>query len=168
MSLIIDAFTYAATKHRDQKRKYSGAPYIVHPFAVARTVEAFGYRAEVVAAALLHDVVEDTDATLKDVIDRFGRDVASLVAMVTDVSLPSDGNRAVRKAIDRVHLAQASDEGKAIKLADTIDNTHDIVANDPKFAATYLAEKRLLLPHLTGANEELYRIAHRAVFGETP
>lgn len=166
MSIIVDAFGYAATKHRNQKRKYSGAPYIVHPFAVARTVEAFGYRPEVVAAALLHDVVEDTDATLNDIMDRFGSDVASLVAMVTDVSVPSDGNRAARKAIDREHLAQASHEGKAIKLADTIDNTHDIVANDPKFAVIYIAEKKILLPLLTGANPDLYEIARKAVFGD--
>lgn len=85
--------------------------------------------------------------------------------MVTDVSKPSDGNRATRKAIDRRHLSEASSEGKAIKLADTIDNTSDIVQNDPEFAVVYLQEKRLLVPALSDSHSKLYEQAFRLVFG---
>lgn len=129
----------------DQRRKYTGEPYIVHPAAVVEIVKSVPHTPEMIAAAWLHDVVEDTPATIDEVRLTFGRDIASLVEMLTDVSRPEDGNRAARKALDRAHLAKASHEAKTIKLADLIDNTRNIVDRDPKFARVYLAEKGRLL-----------------------
>lgn len=139
------AFAIAAHGAVGQVRKYTGEPYHVHPAEVAHIVaEAGGTKAQI-QAAWLHDVVEDTDVTIELIEVEFGKEVAELVSWLTDVSKPTDGNRAVRKAIDREHTAQASVEAKMIKLADLISNTKSIVEHDEKFAKVYLEEKRLLL-----------------------
>jgi hypothetical protein len=112
---------------------------------VAEMLQQLGFRPEVVAAGILHDVVEDTTVTLAEITESFGPDVSALVEMVTDVSKPSDGNRRVRKAIDREHLRRATVEGKSIKLADLISNAKTLVPLDPSFAHVWMSEKRSLL-----------------------
>jgi len=148
---------FAEKAHGDQVRKYTGEPYIRHPEEVASLLLGVGIEdRDVLSAALLHDVVEDTTATLDDIRGSFGSRVAQLVSEVTDVSKPSDGNRRTRKAMDRDHLAKASPEGQSIKLADLISNSGSILAHDPDFAKVYLAEKRELLDVLIDGNPELY------------
>lgn len=161
MSLEQRARAFASLKHAEvgQLRKYTGEPYINHPKAVAELVRSVPHTEEMIAAAWLHDTVEDTNCTLDEIDNLFGFEVAALVEMLTDVSKPEDGNRATRKAIDREHTAKASPEGKTIKLADLIDNSHSIIERDPKFAKVYLAEKALLLEVLTEGNEQLWRRA---------
>ena len=122
-NLILLARTFASRAHTGQVRKYTGEPYIEHPIAVAETVRKHNGSKEMIAAALLHDVVEDTDVTLDEVRQEFGDAVANLVDDLTDVSKPEDGNRAFRKAIDRDHTAQASAAAMVIKAADLISNT---------------------------------------------
>lgn len=95
----------------------------------------------------------------------FGAAVAALVIEVTDVSRPSDGNRAARKAKDRDHLAKASPDAQTIKLADLISNTQSIVEHDPAFARVYLAEKEALLDVLTRGNAMLRTYARLALHG---
>ena len=126
--LIERARVYATEAHQriNQRRKYNNEPYHVHLHAVAKLVASVTDDAEMIAAAWLHDTVEDTQATLEDIEAEFGVAVAELVEELTDVSRPGDGNRAVRKAIDRRHLAQASARAKTVKLADLIDNCKDI------------------------------------------
>jgi len=114
-------------------------------------------------AALLHDVVEDTQITLDCIEDWFGPDVRALVEMLTDVSKPEDGNRDVRKAIDREHTAKASPRAKTIKLADLIDNAGSIQEHDAKFAKIYMREKRLLLEVLKEGDPKLYAHASKIV-----
>ncbi len=159
--LVQSAFDFANTAHEGQRRKYTDEPYIVHPLAVASLVTFAGGNNHDVAAALLHDVVEDTDVTNAEIADRFGLQVAGLVAEVTDVSKPEDGNRTVRKAIDRDHLSLASPSGKTIKLADVIDNTRSIAEGDPKFAKVYMSECADLLPYLNGGSRMLWDLASR-------
>ena len=139
------AHAFAAKAHAsiDQRRKYTNDPYIVHPVSVASIVAAAGGSEVMIAAAFLHDVVEDTPVTIEEVEAEFGSEVARLVAELTDVSRPEDGNRKARKAIDRDHSAAASPEGQTIKLADLIDNSETITAYDPNFAVVYMREKRL-------------------------
>lgn len=156
---------FAAKAHVGQKRKYTGEPYIAHPAAVVALVQSVPHTPEMIAAAWLHDTVEDTDTTLDDVREAFGDAVADLVEMLTDVSRPEDGNRAARKALDREHIAKASPQAKTIKLADLIDNSRSIMAHDPTFARVYLAEKRLLLDVLTEGDPTLYAMARRIVDG---
>lgn len=157
--ILSNAILFATEKHKGQVRKYTGEPYINHPIAVARILSEVTDDANMVAAALLHDTVEDTDATLEEIEELFGVDVAELVEMLTDVSKPEDGNRVQRKAIDRAHTAKAAPRAKTIKLADLIHNTSSITAHDPKFAKVYMEEKKLLLEVLTEGDERLYNIA---------
>lgn len=159
MSMILmEAAKFAAIAHGDQKRKYTGDPYISHCFDVAAIVSPFADN-EMICAAILHDVVEDTDRTIGDIETNFGSSVASLVYWLTDASIPSDGNRAKRKAIDREHIAQAPVRAKTVKLADLISNSMSIKQYDPDFAKVYLAEKRLLLDVMKDAEPTLWRIA---------
>lgn len=139
------AFATEAHGSIDHRRKYTGDPYIVHPIAVAEIVRSVPHTPEMIAAAYLHDVVEDTPVGLDEIREEFGDEVADLVDRLTDVSKPSDGNRAVRKAIDRRHLAAAPAEAQTIKLADLIDNTLTISVHDPDFWRVYRREKLALL-----------------------
>ena len=145
----------APTPPVGQRRKYTDEPYIKHPEAVAALVAEVTDDPEVIAAAWLHDVVEDTKVTFSDLFFQFGQRVADLVLEVTDVSAPQHGNRATRKEIDRQHLARASAEGQTIKLADLIDNTRSIARYDPDFARTYMEEKDRLLQVLVKGNPVL-------------
>ena len=160
MESIVDrALAFATIAHGEQKRKYSGEPYIVHPIEVMEIVKTVPHDEAMLAAALLHDVVEDTEVTIAEVRQAFGDDVASLVDDLTDVSKPEDGNRKARKALDREHSAQSSPRAQTVKLADLISNSSDILENDPKFAKIYLAEKELLLKVLTQGDPTLHEKA---------
>ncbi|MBY0561497.1 MAG: HD domain-containing protein [Hyphomicrobium sp.] len=158
-----DAFAAGAHAGVRQKRKYTGEPYIVHPREVADIVSEVTSNPYIVAAALLHDVLEDTGVTKADLEAEFGGIIANLVDQVTDVSKPEDGNRAARKLKDRVHLSLASEEAQTIKLADLISNTRTIVAHDGDFAATYMLEKRQLLVVLGKGNVKLWQDANALV-----
>jgi (p)ppGpp synthase/HD superfamily hydrolase len=157
--IIIQAMDIALRAHDGQKRKYTQEPYIVHPFAVAGLVASTGADDYSIAAALLHDVVEDCGVDPCYLAATFGSRVTDLVMAVTDVSKPTDGNRAVRKRLDLEHLALASPQAQTIKLADLIDNTKTIIAFDPAFAQTYLEEKRALLEVLKRGHVGLWSIA---------
>lgn len=153
---LLSVFEYAKKCHEGQIRKYTNEPYFNHPLSVARILFDYTKDMHVLSAALLHDVVEDTEATIDDIEFHFGSKVAQLVSELTDVSKPEDGNRARRKAIDREHIANASPEGKMIKLADLIDNCDSIVKYGKGFAKTYLNEMYLLLSVLNDSNILLY------------
>lgn len=157
--VVRKAQVYAMAAHAavGQKRKYTGEPYIVHPAEVASIVARVpGATPDMVAAAWLHDVVEDTGCTFTDIHMAFGIDIATLVGWLTDVSRPEDGNRAKRKAMDREHTAAAPAEAQTIKLADLISNSRSIMQHDPEFARVYLEEKRLLLEVLTKGDPSLH------------
>lgn len=147
---------FARIAHGDQRRKYTGEPYWHHPASVAAIVRTVPHTPEMIAAAYLHDTVEDTATTIADIRHHFGYTVAELVFWLTDQSLPEDGNRATRKAIDREHIRWAPAAAKTIKLADLLDNSRSIVEHDPKFATVYLREKRLMMSYLTEGDATLY------------
>jgi (p)ppGpp synthase/HD superfamily hydrolase len=155
--LISRARVFATAAHAavGQLRKYTFEPYIVHPEEVASMVMAHGGTDAMVAAAWLHDTVEDTGVSIELIRKEFGSEVSDLVGWLTDVSRPEQGNRAVRKAIDRAHTAAAPAEAQTIKLADLIANTRSIVEHDADFARVYLAEKRQLLEVMTKGDPRL-------------
>lgn len=153
---VIRAIAFATKAHDEQQRKYTGEPYINHPIEVARIVSTVPHTTEMIIAAVLHDTVEDTDTTIEDVSKAFGSEVATLVADLTDISRPEDGNRAVRKAIDKEHTHKASPSAKTIKLADLISNTVAITQHDPNFARVYLKEKEELLKGMSDGDTVLY------------
>src|SRR5215831_17757747 len=141
----LNAKQFATLAHEKQFRKYTGEPYIVHPERVVQLLGLVPHTDEMLAAAWLHDVVEDCGVSISYIRDLFGHRVASLVAQVTDVSKPSDGNRKVRKQIDLEHLAKADEEGQTIKLADIADNDLSILRYDPDFSVVWRKEKAALL-----------------------
>jgi len=161
--LIQRAKEFATQAHEGQVRKYTGVPYIVHPIEVMEIVSTVEHDDAMLAAALLHDVVEDTDRTIDDIRTEFGEDVALLVADMTDVSKPGDGNRRARKAKDRTHSGSASARAQTIKLADLISNSVDIIKHDRKFAKLYMQEKLLLLGVLVRGDKTLFVKALRLV-----
>ena len=165
-SLAQTALVFATAAHAavGQMRKYTDDPYIVHPIRVATTVAKFGGTDEMIAAAYLHDVVEDTGVSIDDIQDMFGPVVARIVDGLTDVSVPQDGNRAVRKAMDRQHSAGATYEAQFVKCADIIDNAHDIGANDPSFNVVYRKEMLLLIQVLDKVKgTAIHYAAHEAL-----
>jgi (p)ppGpp synthase/HD superfamily hydrolase len=143
---IDNAIVFATSAHAGQVRKYTGEPYITHPLRVAQILAHHYPNANdsMIAAAILHDTVEDTDATLDDIEANFGAKVRELVYWLSDVSRLEDGNRAKRKAIDLEH-PKAPFQAQIIKLADVIDNATTIVRHDEAFAKLYLREKEHLL-----------------------
>jgi (p)ppGpp synthase/HD superfamily hydrolase len=154
---------FAASAHAGQARKYTNEPYLNHPAAVVDLVRGRPHTPEMLAAAWLHDAVEDTNVTIGQIRHLFGDTVARLVDELTDVSRPEDGSRSKRKALDRAHTAQASPDAKTIKLADLIDNTRSIAEHDPDFARVYLAEKALLLEVLKEGDPVLWEMAKSLV-----
>ena len=165
MNIVEKARVFATAAHGAvaQLRKYTHEPYIVHPaevFSIVTTVEC---SREMMAAAWLHDVVEDTGVTIETIKAEFGEEVAELVGWLTDVSRPEQGNRATRKAIDRAHTAMAPADAQTIKLADLISNCSSIKEHDEAFAKVYFEEKRLLLEVLTKGNPILLERAKALV-----
>ena len=156
---------FATAAHGDQKRKYTGDPYINHPIAVAEIVKTVPHTDEMIAAALLHDVVEDTHVTIDQIANKFGDKVAELVGWLTDISRPEDGNRAFRKSIDRDHSADAPAEAQTIKLADLIHNSISIAEHDPNFWKVYKEEKIELLKVLTKGDKSLMVRAQQQIGG---
>lgn len=156
--LIERARVFATAAHAaiDQRRKYTDVPYIEHPRRVAERVASVPHTPEMIAAAWLHDVVEDTAVTIEEIQREFGEEVAILVAGLTDVSRPEDGNRKVRKAIDHQHTAQQSPACKTVKLADLIDNSIDIRRNGKGFARIFMAEMAVSLEGMAEGDATLY------------
>jgi len=130
MSLIERAAGFAAHCHAGQTRKSRAAmPYIVHPAEVAALASLFGGDAQTIAAAWLHDTVEDCPPTsLADIAADFGRDVAAIVAEVTDdKSLP----KAERKRRQIVHAPESSPGAALVKLCDKISNVRSLAQHPP-------------------------------------
>lgn len=141
--LLAAADNLCVFAHEGQTRKYTGEPYHEHPRAVAELVAASGGSPEMQAAALLHDVLEDTEITADLIEGVCGTRVRELVEELTEGSF--DGNRAERKAQERERLSRVSPEAQFIKVCDMIDNTRSISVHDPSFWKVYRKEKQQLL-----------------------
>ena len=152
--LIQEALMLAIRAHEGQRRKYTGEPYSTHPIGVSKIIETIpDHTPEMVAAALLHDVVEDTAVTFSEIKELFGSTVAEYVHYCTNVSEQGDGNRAFRKKMDADHFAMGPAESQTIKVADLIHNSETIIPHDPKFFhKAYKHEKQYLLDVLIKAN----------------
>jgi (p)ppGpp synthase/HD superfamily hydrolase len=160
---VMKAVSFALLAHSGQRRKYVNLPYVSHCIAVANIVKQVSDDPDMIKAALLHDVVEDTDRTLADVEAEFGPRVRELVDGLTDVSDAYKGqpghNRASRKKMDREHTAAAHPDCHTVKLADLIHNAFSIVEHDPGFARTWMKEKELLVPMLQHGDDQLRQVA---------
>lgn len=131
-NIILKAAHFAAQKHRDQRRKDKAAsPYINHPLQVALLLSDIGevQDEEILAAALLHDTIEDTDTKPAELEELFGTRILKLVMELTDdKSLPKDERK--QKQIE--HAAEISTDAALIKLGDKISNVIDVTETPPK------------------------------------
>ena len=163
IKLLLKAASFAAFKHRQQKRKGTdGVPYINHPLEVANMLAEVGRieDANILAAAILHDTIEDTDATSEEITEHFGEIVCGYVLEVSDdKSLP----KSERKRLQIEHAPHISDGAKLIKLADKICNVRDVTENPPDWWAPerrveYVHWGEAVVAGLRGVNENLDRL----------
>lgn len=124
LPLTRDALQYAAARHTGQRRSADHAPFILHPLEVAHLLRGRDYPDEVVAAGVLHDVIEDTDASRADLAERFGSRVAELVGAVSEPL--SHGSYAERKARLREAVSQAPPDAVAIYAADKVAKLREL------------------------------------------
>src|SRR3954447_11565159 len=139
--LVRDALAFASGRHAGRRRTSDGADFIVHPLEVARLLTADDHATPIVAAGLLHDVVEKADATPAELVARFGPEVAGLVAAMTEDERIAD--YATRKAEQRARVARHGPDALAVFAADKtakVRELHDRVAGPE---ATHKVDRRL-------------------------
>lgn len=163
MNMLNDAATLSEYGHREQKRKYTNEPYFIHCEEVVNLAKMFIDDTNLLCALYCHDLLEDTNISKELIRDVLGQEVLSLVEELTDISKPEDGNRSIRKEIDRQHLAIASDKAQTGKCFDIISNTISITKHDKKFALIYLKEIDSVLDILVRADKEIVDIAKGVV-----
>jgi (p)ppGpp synthase/HD superfamily hydrolase len=122
--LTRDALAFAHSRHAGQTRDLDGLPFVTHPVEVACLLHEAGYSDEVVAAGVLHDVLEDTDADHGELEARFGRRVADLVDAVTDD--PTIAEHADRKAALRAQVAAAGECAAVVFAADKVSKAREL------------------------------------------
>lgn len=128
-ALVDKAIIFATKAHQGTQRRGKGYPYILHPFEAMSIVATIDNSPELLAAAVLHDTVEDTDVTLDDLRREFGEHVAALVADETDVRTAPDGRELTwqeRKKRDLDSLAAAPREVKIVAIGDKLSNMRAI------------------------------------------
>jgi len=160
--LILEAIDFAADKHRYQRRKGSDAsPYINHPIEVARLLWSIGgvRNPNILAAAILHDTLEDTDAAPAELSTRFGASVLALVRELTDdKTLP----QAERKRLQVEHAPHLSFNARLIKIADKTSNVREVGETPPvdwsrQRRSDYLDWADEVIDRIRGTNEALER-----------
>ena len=122
--LIREALAFAEGRHQGQTRDFDELPFVTHPLEVARLLHEAGYSDEVVAAGVLHDVLENTDAVPADLDARFGTAVTWLVTAVSDD--PSIEDAEERKAALRRQVSQAGERAAAIFAADKVSKAREL------------------------------------------
>lgn len=158
--LIAEAAAFAIVRHDGQRRRGAAdIPYSAHVARVAALTAQAGGTATEVAAAFLHDVVEDTEATQDEIEALFGTDVAALVAALTDDAALADLPTAARKAAQARKIAGAPVEARRIKIADQADNVagrlEDFALWRPASQAAYLTGCRQVVDACRGASPTL-------------
>lgn len=165
---------FANEAHGSQMRKFANERYIVHPIRVMEIVREYSQSLPLLAASLLHDVLEDTKVTsgqLKDFLDSVMEPAESdrtlnLVTELTDVFTKANYpklNRRTRRTREAERLAEVSSDAHTVKYADIIDNVLDISKHDTDFALPYMRESKQLLQHMTNGNPDLYARAMSVV-----
>ena len=164
---LLEAVRFAAEKHRDHRRKgITAAPYINHPIQVASQLANAGYggHTELLMAAMLHDVVEDTETTAEELAEVFGKSVAEIVLEVSD---DKSLHFMERKRLVVQHIASKSLEAKLVKLSDLVANVYDIIHHPPNWDAgrisRYLEWAFEVAQQLRGIDDSLEKRFHELV-----
>ena len=161
---------FAKEAHGSQRRKFIVEPYINHPIRVMQQCKQYSTRLPVAAAALLHDVLEDTPVPadeLRSYLDSImseadARQTMVLVKDLTDIYTHAcfpGWNRRVRKTKESDRLANSHPDAQTIKYADIIDNSESMSGSGDDFAAKFLHECRALLKKMRAGHPELYKKA---------
>jgi guanosine-3',5'-bis(diphosphate) 3'-pyrophosphohydrolase len=166
MAILLKAVQFAAEKHKYQKRKGADrVPYINHPIDVAYHLccSADVTDVKILAAALLHDTIEDTDATAEEIKKLFGEEILSLVLEVTDDKGLAKKERK-RRQIE--HAQELSPGASLIKLSDKLSNISDIAESPPrgwsrKRKREYVGWSRAVVDRLRKTNKKLENAFHR-------
>jgi guanosine-3',5'-bis(diphosphate) 3'-pyrophosphohydrolase len=165
---------FAEKAHGDQRRKYSDERYITHPIRVMETCMNYTDDDCMLAAALLHDVLEDTTVTQNE-MGEFLRGVMTpeaaartleLVVELTDIYTKKNYpglNRRARKSKEAERLSHVSGDAQTIKYADIIDNATNIFVHDPDFAIVFIQEGKWVLKRMLKGDSELYDRAMKVV-----
>lgn len=146
MSIVERAKEFATKAHKGQVRKFTGEPYINHPYRVAKLVEKFnGCNTDLIVSAYLHDTIEDCDKVYSDIVDNFGEVIAAIVWELTKhhtKEVYPKLNRTQRHRSEIIRLFCSSWSARMIKLADRYDNISDFRRNDPSWGSDhyYIAE----------------------------
>lgn len=172
--ILEEITTFADQCHGEQKRKYTPDRYVVHPIRVMKMLEERSHDLPLLAAALLHDVLEDTPVKKETVYDflrnclneKQAKHAIQLVEELTDVYVKDkfpNLNRRKRKAMEMERMAKTSAEAQTVKYADIIDNCREIVSHDPSFARIFLSECYALLKKMPNGDPQLYEEALKIV-----
>jgi len=165
---------FVDSAHGEQMRKYSPERYIVHPVRVMKTCQKYSPDITVHAAALLHDVLEDTPVS-KEEIREFLLSLMSseqadqtikMVVELTDEYVKSNYpklNRRARKARELERLRNISPDAQTIKYADILDNSREILEKDPDFGRVFIHECRTILQELDKGNQDLLQEARSRI-----
>ncbi len=149
--------TFVKEKHKDQIRRNDNEPYFIHLVEVSDLISLVVYDRDLIAAGLLHDVIEDVKGVKKeDVVELAGEATGKYVEEATNVSKKRGGNRAFRREADALRLLSISEKGKTLKLADCIHNLSTVPV-DEDFCKLYYSEKRNLLLSLYGGDKILFK-----------
>jgi GTP diphosphokinase / guanosine-3',5'-bis(diphosphate) 3'-diphosphatase len=165
LAFLLRAIKFASEKHRNQTRKDGSTPYINHPIEVMEILASLGRvdDVDVLAAAVLHDTIEDTGTTAEELRTVFGDKVTFFVQECTDdKSLP----KADRKRLQEEHAPRLSEGAKQIKMADKVSNMRDMVECPPpdwtwERRSEYLNWCWRVYSGLKGANPELEQVFER-------
>jgi guanosine-3',5'-bis(diphosphate) 3'-pyrophosphohydrolase len=166
--------TFADRAHGDQRRKYSSERYIFHPMRVMESCRDYTDDDAVLAAALLHDVLEDTKVTREEMLEFLQSIMPAatatrtfdLVVELTDVYTKKNYpglNRRARKLKEADRLSKISADAQTVKYADIIDNVTNIFVNDPDFAVVFIQEGRTALRKMEKGDQELFDKAMRMI-----
>jgi guanosine-3',5'-bis(diphosphate) 3'-pyrophosphohydrolase len=166
LGLVIRAAQFAAQKHKDQRRKdVKATPYINHPINLAEVLHTDGGVRDpiVIAAALLHDTIEDTETTYDELRGVFGTSVADVVVEVTDVKFLAKESR---KRLQVAKAGRSSERARLVKLADKICNLRDILASPPAGWSLARSQKyfdwaKQVVDQARGVNPKLERMFDR-------
>lgn len=165
LAMLLQAVKFASSKHRTQKRKDNETPYINHPLEVMEIIATHGKvdDVEVLAAAVLHDTIEDTETTADELRTMFGERVTFMVLECTDdKALP----KSERKRLQQDHAPHLSTGAKAIKIGDKVSNMRDMVETPPADwswdrRSEYLNWCERVYSGLKGANTDLDALFER-------
>jgi GTP pyrophosphokinase len=161
MKDIAGAFKFAALKHKGQKRKFTGMPYIFHPVRVYEIVEKYGGDPVQMAAAMLHDTIEDTGTTYEEILGLFGRETANMVMALTND--PVEKERLGKSEYIARKAASLGPRELLVKLADRLDNINDLDLKKSEWNVNYSRETALMLSRL---DKTIFGDSHKTVILE--